>query len=104
MCGIVGYASKVKPISESDFNLMRDSMAHRGPDGKGSEFFDENKIALGHRRLSIVDLSEAGKQPMQSGKVWITFNGEVYNFKELRAEIQNEFAFKSNTDTEVILN
>jgi asparagine synthase (glutamine-hydrolysing) len=104
MCGIIGYLSSINPISKNHFNEMRDSMSHRGPDGRGSEFFEDLKLALGHRRLSIVDLSEAGLQPMRSGKVWITFNGEIYNFKKLKEELKIDFEFNSDTDTEVILN
>ena len=81
-------------------------MYHRGPDGSGYELFSEDNIALGHRRLSILDLSEAGKQPMQSfnGRYWITYNGEIFNFLELRNELQTlGYQFRTNTDTEVIL-
>ena len=83
---------------------MTDSIAHRGPDGEGH--FIKNRVALGHRRLAILDLSDAGRQPMSSedGKITITYNGEIYNFKELREELQKAgYQFQSGTDTEVII-
>ena len=83
---------------------MIDRLAHRGPDDKGVVV--RGPIGLGHRRLSIIDLSSAGKQPMPdtSGQYWITFNGEIYNFLEIRAELkQDEVVFHSRTDTEIIL-
>ena len=101
MCGIgVVIRQPGSPCSGPDFNQMIASVAHRGPDGHGATYFAlgsqglsevassvEWQIALGHRRLSILDLSEAGKQPMTlDGQVWITFNGEVYNYLELRDE------------------
>lgn len=105
MCGIAGIFSK----RQSNINLgliksMTDIIAHRGPDGEG-HFINEH-IAFGHRRLAILDLSDAGRQPMKSddGKIIITFNGEIYNFKELRTELQKAgHSFKSGTDTEVVI-
>jgi asparagine synthase (glutamine-hydrolysing) len=108
MCRIVGLAN-LEPHQnlEKIIITMRDSMAHGGPDDAGLYIDKENRIALGHRRLSIIDLSSLGHQPMCSddGNTWITYNGEVYNFLELRKELQNlNYTFKSNSDTEVILN
>ncbi len=105
MCGIIGYCSRKEPIDLLVFNQMRDTMAHRGPDGMDSCFFSNNFVALGHRRLSIIDLSEQGKQPMstENGQIWITFNGEIYNYQILREELIHKYPFKSQTDTEVVL-
>ncbi len=102
MCGITGIISKNK-IEKNTIEPMTDTIVHRGPDGFGY-YYGEN-FAFGHRRLSIVDLSEAGHQPMEYQERYvITFNGEVYNHFELREELeQNGYKFKSQTDTEVIM-
>ena len=84
---------------------MTDAIAHRGPDGEG--FYTDSFVGLGHRRLAIIDLSPAGHQPMvtKDGQYAITYNGEVYNFRELRAELERlGYQFVSNTDSEVVLN
>ena len=106
MCGIAGklYFNINKSVSEMEIKKMTDVLFHRGPDGEGV-FIDKN-IGLGHRRLSIIDLSPAGHQPMSDneGKIWIIFNGEIYNFLELRKELEKEgIKFKSKSDTEVII-
>lgn len=105
MCGIAGYINKVgKPIEESLIAHMTELIKHRGPDGYGY-YFGEN-FAFGHRRLSILDLSDDGRQPMQYPKngCVITYNGEIYNYIELRKELIAEgYLFHSQTDTEVIL-
>ena len=105
MCGIIGQVSHSQKISRSNFDLMRDTLTHRGPDGFGSYFDPTGHVALGHRRLSIIDLSENGAQPMcNSDKtVWITYNGECYNYRELKEQLQQKYHFKSSSDTEVIL-
>jgi asparagine synthase (glutamine-hydrolysing) len=107
MCGIAGILHfSQEPISEASINKLTDAVAHRGPDGRGIWFNQTQTVALGQRRLSILDLSEAGKQPMpdQTGRYWITFNGEIYNFLEIRAElIAKGYQFHSESDTEVIL-
>jgi len=106
MCGIAGQVNFDKPIVEQDINAMNDALRHRGPDGFGTYFNESKTVGLGHRRLSFLDLSEAGKQPMSAAnhKFWITYNGEVYNYVELRAELEGKgYQFKSHTDTEVIL-
>jgi asparagine synthase (glutamine-hydrolysing) len=85
---------------------MTKVLAHRGPDDAGTLILRENLVALGHRRLSILDLSPAGHQPMtnEAGDKWITYNGEVYNYKEIRARLEAlGHRFRSNTDTEVLL-
>jgi len=85
---------------------MTSAIAHRGPDDEGMKWFDESNSGIGHRRLSIIDLSPAGHQPMcnDAGNLWITYNGEVYNYKEIRNELISEgYRFKSQSDTEVVL-
>ena len=106
MCGIAGImdipgrsAQRWRPALE----CMLDLMAYRGPDDRGSEDF--GSLLLGHLRLSIIDLSERGHQPMSlaDGRYWIVYNGEVYNYLELRRELEADGAqFVSDTDTEVI--
>jgi asparagine synthase (glutamine-hydrolysing) len=108
MCGIVGYIDLLgQPIAIRKFQEITDLLAHRGPDGSGYQFFPGKPfVALGHRRLSILDLSVAGQQPMSNpdNSLWITFNGEVYNFAEIRSELEKiGYRFRSRTDTEVVL-
>lgn len=107
MCGISGiYNLNQFTIDIESIQRFTDSMIHRGPDAAGYEILDEGHLGLGQRRLSILDLSEAGKQPMSyaEGRYWITYNGEIFNFIEVREELQQlGHAFKSDTDTEVIL-
>jgi len=106
MCGIVGVVNKGNmPVSPVCLKAMTDAIAHRGPDGEGQ--WIEGSVGLGHRRLAILDLSPAGHQPMMSfnKRYIISYNGEVYNFKELRTELESRgYQFHSNTDTEVVLN
>ena len=83
---------------------MRDALAHRGPDGKG--LYLDGALGLGHRRLSIIDLSEAASQPMLSpdGRVALVYNGEIYNFRELRRELEKAgWTFRTRSDTEVLI-
>ncbi len=103
MCGIVGYISKDELIERSLFERMTDTLAHRGPDDRGT--FYEDYMALGQRRLSIIDLSEKGHQPMPyMNKYVIVLNGEIYNYIELREELASEgYSFNSKTDTEVVV-
>ncbi len=106
MCGIVGWISRHHPVDVANFAAMRDTLAHRGPDDAASELFEEGRIAFGHRRLSFLDLSAAGRQPLsnETGTVWIVFNGEIYNYVELRRSLRADgHVFKTQTDTEVIL-
>lgn len=104
MCGIVGFVDKKdKKSKEIIINKMMDKIIHRGPNSKGS--YIDNNVALGFRRLSIIDL-DGGSQPIynEDNSMIITFNGEIYNFKELRKELEEKkHIFKTNTDTEVIL-
>lgn len=104
MCGISGVVAKrrgLHPLTE--VQRMNATIRHRGPDGEG--YFEKETIALGHRRLAILDLTEHGAQPMErGGRYWITYNGEVYNYLELRRELQQTGeTFATATDTEVIL-
>lgn len=105
MCGITGWWSKSHEIDKSLFNSMRDSLIHRGPDGFGSYFCSSKNLALGHRRLSFLDLSESGSQPIcnEDKTIWLTVNGEIYNYLELREELKENHVFKSATDSEVII-
>ena len=85
---------------------MSDTIAHRGPDDRGSFISKNKKLGFGFRRLSIIDLSPAGHQPMtnETGDVWVMFNGEIYNFESLKKELQQKgHTFKSRTDTETII-
>jgi asparagine synthase (glutamine-hydrolysing) len=105
MCGIVGHLSKNRSIDKGTFQKMIDSLTHRGPDGEGMFISSDEKRALGHRRLSFLDLSSLGKQPMANtdATIWISFNGEIYNYLELKAELKGRYQFVTGTDTEVIL-
>lgn len=107
MCGIAGiYNFNTAFVEKEQLVRFTDSMYHRGPDGAGYELLDEGFLGLGQRRLSILDLSDAGKQPMTyaDGRYWITYNGEIFNFNEVKEELlQLGHRFKSETDTEVIL-
>lgn len=108
MCGIVGiYSYNSKPVEKDLLVKMRDTMVHRGPDGADIWISPDKKIGLGHRRLSIIDLSEAASQPMcnEDGTVWIVFNGEIYNHMEIRPELEAKgHKFKTHhSDTEVIV-
>lgn len=106
MCGIVGILNQSdEAVSPVVLKRMTDIIAHRGPDGDG--FFHNDGVGLGHRRLAIIDLSPAGNQPRMTidGRYVITFNGEIYNFQELRVELESlGHHFNSRTDTEVLLN
>jgi asparagine synthase (glutamine-hydrolysing) len=103
MCGIAGI---VGLADKQIITAMTEIQSHRGPDDFGTLVLDEHKVALGHRRLSIIDLSPAGHQPMANADktLWITFNGEIYNYRDIRKElIANGYRFRSESDTEVLL-
>jgi asparagine synthase (glutamine-hydrolysing) len=104
MCGIAGiFYQNGAPVSEPLLRAMTDVLAHRGPDGSG--FYRDGPVGLGHRRLAIIDLVTGG-QPMGSddGTVWLAYNGEIYNFRELRRELEARGAtFRTTSDTEVLL-
>src|SRR3954469_175121 len=108
MCGICGIMAFNDTFAVGDevVTRMRDTLDHRGPDDAGSWFEPRDRVALGHRRLSIVDLSPAGHNPMpnEDGTVWITFNGEIYNHAKLRPELEAKgHVYRSHTDTETII-
>ena len=106
MCGIIGIASSFSQSQRSWLSIGRDAMAHRGPNDAGEWWSNDGRVGLAHRRLSIIDLSAAGHQPMHdgSGTLNIVFNGEIYNFLDLREALINRgHIFKSHSDTEVIL-
>src|SRR5690554_2842132 len=106
MCGITGILTQNFAEANKDICAqMTRVLSHRGPDGEG--VYSSGPVVLGHRRLAIIDLTETGHQPMASddGRVVVTYNGEVYNFRELRAELEgNGYAFRGSSDTEVIVN
>lgn len=106
MCGIAGKISlENREISTQEVETMNDAIKHRGPDDGGAYISPDRKVGLGHRRLSIIDLSPLGHQPMRYlDRYEIVFNGEIYNFQEKRAELLKEgYTFASHSDTEVIL-
>lgn len=105
MCGIAGIINlNQRPVSTVNLKKMTDAIIHRGPDGEGS--FVDGAVGLGHRRLAIIDLSPAGHQPMitPDGRYVLSYNGEVYNYQELRLELEaSGYQFHSQTDSEVVL-
>ena len=106
MCGIAGIiSSNPTAVTKERLQLMRDSLQHRGPDGEGYWINNEQVAGLGHRRLSIIDLSDTGAQPMHyADRYTITYNGEIYNYIELKETlVKKGYTFKSTSDTEVIL-
>lgn len=111
MCGLVGvlsFRNSTFRVSDSYLVRLRDTMIHRGPDGAGLFISPDRRVGLGHRRLSIIDLSESASQPMsnEDGTLWVVFNGEIYNHAEIRAELEQRGGHRWKTDhsdTEVIL-
>lgn len=111
MCGIVGalvFKGNDFSITDTYINGMRDAMKHRGPDGAGIWIAENKRVGMGHRRLSIIDLSDHASQPMcnEDGTLWISFNGEIYNHASIRAELEQIGGHRwktSHSDTEVIL-
>ncbi|MEW6210517.1 MAG: asparagine synthase (glutamine-hydrolyzing) [Acidobacteriota bacterium] len=105
ICGVYNYGAS-ESIEESLIITMRDTMEHRGPDDAGVYINKDRRVGLGHRRLSIVDLSAAGRNPMsnETESIWITFNGEIYNHQKFRADMINRgHEYRSRTDTETII-
>ena len=106
MCGIAGFIDLNKNSTRAVLEKCTDALSHRGPDGRGAEFLEtiEAQVGLGHRRLSVIDLSSAANQPMWYKNYCITFNGEIYNYRELKSELQLlGHHFVTQSDTEVIL-
>lgn len=107
MCGIVGFIDFTKTSQYALLQKMNDTLQHRGPDGGQVKYFENNPFAsvgLGHRRLSIIDLSAHANQPMQYKQLHIVFNGEIYNFQEIKTHLQQRgHSFETQSDTEVIL-
>lgn len=106
MCGISGIYYSSQPAELSQLKKMTDAIVHRGPDGDGHWLSSDKNVGLGHRRLSIIDLSERGSQPMQyaQGRYTITFNGEIYNYVEIKERLlQKGYQFHSDSDTEVLM-
>lgn len=109
MCGLAGifaYSNSAPPVDSGELLCMREHMIRRGPDGAGLWVSDDRRIGLAHRRLAIIDLTPDGAQPMASacGRYQIVFNGEIYNYRELKADLQKRGAqFRSHSDTEVLL-
>ena len=106
MCGICGFITR-KKTNLDVLKQINDTMIHRGPDDSGAEIYsllNEYTLGMAHRRLAIVDLSQLGHQPMHSdnGRISVVFNGEIYNFQELKKQLNN-YPFISNCDTEVII-
>jgi asparagine synthase (glutamine-hydrolysing) len=105
MCGVAGILTRNgRNVSESELGAMTQALAHRGPHGSGQ--YASGPIGLGHRRLAVLDLAETGNQPMSfaGGRYWITHNGEIYNFLEIKATLQAQgHRFRGDSDTEVIL-
>jgi asparagine synthase (glutamine-hydrolysing) len=104
--GIYAYHRVARDCDRSELRAVRDAMSARGPDGSGEWFSTDNRVALGHRRLSIIDLSDRASQPMASadGQIVVTFNGEIYNYRALRAELESKgHRFRTESDTEVLL-
>ncbi|HZN03403.1 MAG TPA: asparagine synthetase B, partial [Candidatus Polarisedimenticolia bacterium] len=109
MCGIAGvfeFGRESGRVDEALLTRMRDTLTHRGPDDAGLYLSPDRTLGLAHRRLSIIDLSPAGRQPMsnEDGTVWITFNGEIYNHLDLRRELEAKgHTYRSRTDTETLV-
>jgi asparagine synthase (glutamine-hydrolysing) len=103
MCGICGYLSRVGPVREEVVTSMTRTLVHRGPDAEGVQC--DGALGLGHRRLSIIDLSEAAMEPIRNedGSLWLVLNGEIYNFRALRRQLAGRHRFSSQGDAETIL-
>jgi len=107
MCGITGFWNlDTRPVSQAMLERFTDSLSHRGPDGNGLYIDPDSNLGFGHRRLAILDTSDTGRQPMSygDGRYWITYNGEIYNFLELRSELElHGYQFYTESDTEVAM-
>ncbi|MGZ7078910.1 MAG: asparagine synthetase B family protein, partial [Thermoanaerobaculia bacterium] len=107
MCGInaiFAYAAGAPPVDQNELLATRECMRSRGPDAADFWLSPDGRVGLGHRRLAIIDLSPGGAQPMHRGENAIIFNGEIYNYRELRADLESRgVKFSSQSDTEVLL-
>ena len=106
MCGIVGVVSKDRCVTVEDLTAARDTMRDRGPDDAGIWVSPDRSVGLAHRRLAVIDLSPAAHQPLsnEDGSLWIVYNGEVYNYRQLRTRLMSlGRQFRSRSDTEVVL-
>lgn len=106
MCGITGFIDLKRQTIPLVLDTMTDTLVHRGPDGRGTQVLElpGAQIGLGHRRLAVIDLSEHGQQPMRFQHWWICFNGEIYNYREIKTELEQlGHAFHGHSDTEMIL-
>lgn len=106
MCGITGIYSPSASVDSSALSAMTDTLSHRGPDDSGTYVSEDKTVGLGHTRLSIIDLSEKGHQPMASDdlKIQVSYNGEIYNYREIRGELRSKgHVFRTNSDTEVLV-
>src|SRR5438093_3930327 len=104
IAGIVGLEAESSPVNADELILIREAMASRGPDGSGFWVSPDRRIGLANRRLAIIDLDRRSDQPMSLAEagLWITFNGEITNFRELRSELAAEGrVFRTESDTEV---
>jgi asparagine synthase (glutamine-hydrolysing) len=106
MCGIAGIVNPGGGVSTVLLKQVTDAVAHRGPDGEGFWVNSDGTVGFGHRRLAIIDLSDDGRQPLHcmDGRYTLTFNGEIYNYIEIRSDLEAKgYSFKSSSDTEVLL-
>jgi asparagine synthase (glutamine-hydrolysing) len=106
MCGIIGVSLPINKVNKNEFDKGLLSISHRGPDSSGTWFTEDERIFLGHRRLSVIDLSENARQPMilQKEKLVVVFNGEIYNYLDIRRSLEEKgYTFVSKSDTEVLL-
>jgi asparagine synthase (glutamine-hydrolysing) len=106
VCGILGVLDEERPVDEATFARMLATLTARGPDGTGTRRLRDGAVVLGHRRLKIIDLSDAASQPMcnEDGSIWLTFNGEIYNHEILRGVLERKgHVFRSRSDSEVIV-
>ena len=100
MCGLFGFAS-LRDIRPSDAGRALGTLEHRGPDQAGE--WSDDRVYIGHRRLSILDLTDTGRQPMVAGPVVLAANGEIYNYVELKRQLEHGHSFRGQSDSEVLL-
>ena len=105
MCGISGiYRFSNEPLKEKELKVMTDSIRHRGPDGEGSWISETKNIGFGHRRLAIIDKDHRSDQPFRYKNLSLTYNGEIYNYLEIKEELKSlGYKFTTTGDTEVLI-